>query len=737
MREGDSLETGEGVSSRSNVLDAVGQCCEDTMPPLSLRGEDLRGRNFTREARRKGQDFLRGADLRAADLRGAKLRGLDLRGADLRGARLQGTDLRQAMLVEADLRQVVTGVRRWARGFKGVTGLLCAALAGVLLAVMLLLFSVIRHDNDIQPWGNMVAAIYSVMLLLQLILLVSRGVLPALSAGLSLIAVAVALAVAGAVAGAGAGAGAFTGAVAFAFAFAFAVAFASTGAVAFAGAGAGAVAVAFAVVLKGALKGTDAIDVLTMTLLAASYMTALWYASRRAWRDDPRFALLRRVGLWGRCWLGTDFTQADLSHADFTGARLRQARLRSATLHQTCLRDVRDLQYAQDKDTLLADHAVRQLLVTGAGQGGAYARKDLRGAYLVDANLRDADLSEADVSGAALRQADLRDANLTKLQAIGADFTGANLTGACVEGWNIDHSTKLDDVVCTYIYLLGGHSERRPASGTFGPGEFTKLFEEVFHTVDLIFRDGIDWQALLATVQRIRQQAGPGASEVRVQGIEDKGDGVFVVRVHAPPGMSKEHLHADLRAGYQEQLALLEARYQEQLAGRDHLLAVERQHSASLVHVVELLASTPSAIYQGDRMHVNDQSRHVQVGRDNTGQLNVGDHSLQVAESIQHLPATDTAAQTLKQHLEALRRLLAAETTLADSDKTEALQQVHTLTRAAADPKTPAASARAGTVRGWFRDVLPTLTGSQAFLAEVHKLIEVVSKFFGGDDAGT
>ena len=48
--------------------------------------------------------YLRGADLRGADLGDAYLRGADLRGAYLRGADLRGADLRGAYLRGADLR---------------------------------------------------------------------------------------------------------------------------------------------------------------------------------------------------------------------------------------------------------------------------------------------------------------------------------------------------------------------------------------------------------------------------------------------------------------------------------------------------------------------------------------------------------------------------------------------------------------------------------------------------------
>ena len=56
-----------------------------------LRGADLRGANLS------GAD-LRGANLSGADLRGANMSGANLRGADLRGANLSSADLRGAII---------------------------------------------------------------------------------------------------------------------------------------------------------------------------------------------------------------------------------------------------------------------------------------------------------------------------------------------------------------------------------------------------------------------------------------------------------------------------------------------------------------------------------------------------------------------------------------------------------------------------------------------------------------
>ena len=73
---------------------------------------------------------------------------------------------------------------------------------------------------------------------------------------------------------------------------------------------------------------------------------------------------------------------------------------------------------------------------------------------------------------------------------------------------------------------MNEEQERRPGSGEFAAGEFTKLFAEVFDTVDLIFRQGMDWQAFLDTLKDV--QAENQDTPLAMQAIEDKGDGVFV-----------------------------------------------------------------------------------------------------------------------------------------------------------------------------------------------------------------
>jgi uncharacterized protein YjbI with pentapeptide repeats len=83
----------------------------------------------------------------------------------------------------------------------------------------------------------------------------------------------------------------------------------------------------------------------------------------------------------------------------------------------------------------LVDANLRGANLRGANLVDANLRgANLRGADLVDANLRGANLVDANLRGANLRGADLRDANLVDANLRGADLRGANLVDANLRG---------------------------------------------------------------------------------------------------------------------------------------------------------------------------------------------------------------------------------------------------------------------------------------------------------------
>ncbi len=153
----------------------------------------------------------------------------------------------------------------------------------------------------------------------------------------------------------------------------------------------------------------------------------------------------------------------------------------------------------------------------------------LKGADLEGADLEGAHLEGADLEGAHLEGADLEGAHLNRAQVLGTDFNRANLTGACIEDWNTNSATKVDSVICDYIYLKKERKdqeykflERRPSNPNrnFEPGEFTALVQKSIHTVDLIFTEGIDWRAFLLSLKELQDEYGK--ENVGVQAIGGK-----------------------------------------------------------------------------------------------------------------------------------------------------------------------------------------------------------------------
>jgi len=315
--------------------------------------------------------------------------------------------------------------------------------------------------------------------------------------------------------------------------------------------------------------------------------------SKRILAGDENHTFIRTIVVATVAYVGTSFRGTNLTAANFTGAILKNTDFRKADLTHTIWHQAKKLELARLDKTILDNPAVRNLLISKTTNNNSYENAFLEGANLVDldlknVNFKNANLSQANLTGANLSKADLSQANLTQAnlhrayleqsiltqtQAIGTDFTQAYFTGACGLGnWNIDSTTKLDQVNCRFVYLdekpeLTGEN-KRPQSGEFAPGEFTKLFQVVVNTVDLIFRNGLDWEALRATLKDV--QAKNQNTPLKVQSIEDKGNGFVVIKVIVPESANKANIHSELKQSYEQQLRAIEARYQAELRAKQN-----------------------------------------------------------------------------------------------------------------------------------------------------------------------
>ncbi|MFM5980485.1 MAG: hypothetical protein ACKO9I_08125, partial [Sphaerospermopsis kisseleviana] len=140
---------------------------------------------------------------------------------------------------------------------------------------------------------------------------------------------------------------------------------------------------------------------------------------------------------------------------------------------------------------------------------------------------------------------------------------------------------------------------------------------EVLNTVDFIFRNGINWQAFFHAFGKVQNDNED--TELSIQSIGNKGDGVFVVKVAVSENADKEKIHSDFTQNYQLALQAVEEKYKAELQAKDKEITIYRQQSAEMTEIVKLLANQPINVQVDNKVenknmtNSNDSTRHVEV----------------------------------------------------------------------------------------------------------------------------
>ncbi|MDB9521832.1 pentapeptide repeat-containing protein [Dolichospermum circinale CS-1225] len=678
-------------------------------------------------------------DYSGQNLRGRSFKGQNLTEANFSKADIKGTDFTNAILKGADFTGAKAGLqRRWIIGLLIIT-LLLSALSGFFSTVSAVLLSSALSKNII---AGIVALI---TLTIFCIITARKGLL----AGLGMVAVAFGVVAVSAVTFASPVQGisigllvlAFTGVVTysvtftFVFSFAFTFIFAILFTIFFAS--------IFAIILENFVPHVP------IAIVFASAVVSVIFSAYIGWRSlngDKRDTWLRSYAIVFAATGGTSFHGANLTDADFTGATLKNTDFRAANLTRTRFYEAKKLDFARPDNTILSNPDILNLLITLNGRNKSYIGANLRGANLIGADLKEANFKNADIIEATFQGANLEGANLTLTQAVGTNFTKAHITGACVEAWNIESTTKLDNVDCRFVYLLEypkprtDDRERRPSSGEFQPGEFTKLFEEVLNTVDLIFRNGIDWKAFITAFKKV--QVENQDTELVIQSIENKGDGVVVVKVAVPENANKEKIHSDFTENYQLALAAVEEKYKAVLQAKDEEINFHRQQSGKIPEMILSLANKPINVQIDNKVenknmtNSNDSSRKVEIGsigRDfnASGQaLNLGEISGTVTNTINELAtAPEPDKPGITELLTQLKTAIETDTDLTAKDKEKALKQVKSLAEAAQNPQEK--QDLADTAITMLKGTIAHLPTAAKLVEECAKLLPLIAGFLG------
>ena len=295
------------------------------------------------------------------------------------------------------------------------------------------------------------------------------------------------------------------------------------------------------------------------------------------------------VEAWNKWRKANPEVTPDLSQANFYKLNLSGANLNSVNFNETTLRkanlSLTNLSLANLTGTILVNAILQKADMSGAIlleadlweanlRRANLKKATLRSVNLSLATLEEANLYEADLSGANLWDANLSEAflekvNLSRITALETNFKGATLTGACIEDWNINSKTNFDNVICDYIYLKQGQQERRPAepNRNFQPGEFAKLVQKSLNTIDLIFSKGADWRAVAYSIKNT--QVLNEDTSLAIQSIENKGDGVVLIKVNVPENADKGKIEGDFWQGYEFANKTLKEQYEARILDKD------------------------------------------------------------------------------------------------------------------------------------------------------------------------
>ncbi|MBO3461229.1 pentapeptide repeat-containing protein [Aetokthonos hydrillicola Thurmond2011] len=506
------------------------------------------------------QDFsgqnLRGRSFKDQDLTEANFSGADIRSTDFSGANLEG----------ANFSQVKAGLQKRWTAFLVLVSWLMSGFAGFLSTFVGVLISHASESSEIRVSGWTALIVVIVVF----IVIIRQGLNSAIAVAVA-VAVAFAIAVAFVIAVVGglfdatgfveAVPYAVIGAVVVVFAFAFAIAIAIAVAIAFAVAGnfAFAVAVVFAVVF--AVVGNFAFATTGVGAIAfagaVAFVLLSIYISWRALKGDEKYVVIHNIAVAIAAIGGTSFRDADLTDADFTSATLKNTDFRKANLTRTCFHKTKKLDRVRPGSSYLQNTELRQLLITGNGQGKNFKNKIFQGVNLSKANFSGADLINTNFYKSSLKEADLEGALLVRAQFESVDLTEAKLTGACIQDWVVTKTTKLHNVKCKYIFMKlseeGDKRDQMPPKGEFKNDDFVLFVQSILDTIKLYHERDVNPNLALYVLQSLSVDYQCTLEIVKV---EKRGESGAIIEVKVPGNLNEEQLKETYYEKYNQSLRL-------------------------------------------------------------------------------------------------------------------------------------------------------------------------------------
>lgn len=456
----------------------------------------------------------------------------------------------------------------------------------------------------------------------------------------------------------------------------------------------GAIAGAVSVVGHEATVANESVAAAIINLVIIVF--GIYLGRRASEREEEVLNLIYRLSRYFSVVLCTRFSRAILHDVDFSETDLQGANFRYSQLLGCRFQKAKNHHLALTYGTPLAPRKVRELVVNGVVTETDFHGLNLQGLVFSGLDLRGFNFANANVSFANFSGCDLREANLSEVTALGTRFNEAKMTGACIQNWNIDTRTELNQIRCDFVYLTDGKQQRNPPESDFAAGEFSKLYQQVADTIDFIVHSHAELSALVSAIDTVKTEAGN--ADIFVQNIERKDDSM-IVKLKAPPEFDREQIYKEVRKEQKKEIKRLKLEHEQQLLNQRTEF---KQEKDQLLGLLQTSLQRP--------VTVNNQLENILMKEDNSRSfsgngnqnINLGDNST-LTQTIQHLPAEQGELKVL---LLELQTLIAA---LPINDQQEALAETKKLAELSTQPKEEQQGTVRKTVR-YFKGLAADLT---------------------------
>ena len=125
--------------------------------------------------------------------------------------------------------------------------------------------------------------------------------------------------------------------------------------------------------------------------------------------------------------------------------------------------------------------------------------------------------------------------------------------------------------------------------------------------MDLIFRNGIDGKAFMSAFQQVQKENEE--VNLTIQSMENKGDGMAVIKISVPPEANKGKIHQQLTKFYQEDVGKLTEKYQDKFLSQEEKISIYHQQSEYIMSFISEIL-TPQRFWEIQNLKLKAQKSY-------------------------------------------------------------------------------------------------------------------------------